>query len=153
MPLLALPSELFLLIAEHIDSESDLSSFLRANHRLHDLLVGSLYQKNIKNYNSFCLHWAAESGSLFTAHKAIAQGPDIHTARAFVPPGVEVVKLATDVKVFLPGAGIEYHLAGPRAPLFRAARSGQKEILIALLDAGADVNAEAHVDSHNPRQS
>jgi hypothetical protein len=61
MSLLALPNELLLLIAEHVQTEKKLYFWLRANRRL----------------------WAANRGKLSTAQRALDHGTSLNTPVAF----------------------------------------------------------------------
>jgi ankyrin repeat protein len=126
MPLLSLPNELLLLIGEYIASEADLNSFLRTNHRLHDLLLDYLYQYNIKHHSSECLHWAAEHGILGTLKKAINQGANVNA-------GMNLIHRVS---------GKGFFIDSKMTPLSRAAAKGHKGLVSALLDAGADVEAK-----------
>jgi hypothetical protein len=61
MSLLALPNELLLLIAEHVQTEKKLYFFLRANRRLYNLLLEYLYQHNVDHHSAYCLAMTSHS--------------------------------------------------------------------------------------------
>jgi ankyrin repeat protein len=109
--LIELPDELLLLIAEFLESESDISSLVRASARLYNTLSGHLYQNNIKSHASWALIWAAEHGNEATARLMIDNGADVNT------------------------------LIHNETPLIVASRRKHEGVVRLLLDENADVNA------------
>jgi hypothetical protein len=53
--LIGLPDELLLLIAEFLESETDINSLVRVSVRLYNALCGYLYKNNIKHYRGWAL--------------------------------------------------------------------------------------------------
>ncbi|CAG7991609.1 unnamed protein product [Penicillium olsonii] len=119
MPLLALPNELLLAIAEALESQSDLNSLAQADRRCWGLLNPVLYAYNVKNHNGDALHWAAKHGQLQTAQKSLRQGAHVESTQF-------------DLR-----------------PLGQAARSGHADIAALLIAHGADVYAKKNRSSTN----
>ncbi|CAG8924919.1 unnamed protein product [Penicillium salamii] len=119
MPLLALPNELLLVIAEALDSQNSINALARANHRCWSLLNSFLYAYNVQHYNGDALHWAAKHGRLQTARESLRQGAHVES-------------IAFDLR-----------------PLSQAARSGHADIAALLVAHGADVYAKKHRFSAN----
>ncbi|GFF57805.1 hypothetical protein IFM51744_09338 [Aspergillus udagawae] len=61
MPLLDLPNEMFLSIAQSFDCAREISSLARVNRRTYFLLVSTLYNFNIQQQNASALQWAAKN--------------------------------------------------------------------------------------------
>jgi ankyrin repeat protein len=78
MPLLDLPNELFNSIAEHLESEGDVSALSQASRCLHKLLTPYLYRHNAQWSGSSALLWAAENGQDTMVKYSVAHGGDVH---------------------------------------------------------------------------
>ncbi|RDW93445.1 ankyrin repeat domain-containing protein [Aspergillus mulundensis] len=78
MSLMGLPNELLLDIAEFIEAEKDLSSFVRTCVRVNNVISGYLYLNNVRKHNNSALHWASSFGMIETARKSISQGGDVN---------------------------------------------------------------------------
>jgi hypothetical protein len=82
MPLLSLPSEIILLIASQVDSDSDFLRLVLVNHFLHNLLIDRLYARDVSQTGGFALlfysNWGYESSvqhMLAAGAKADIRGP------------------------------------------------------------------------------
>lgn len=69
-----LPTELILLIALYLPSESSLAALVLSNRRLYRICNPCLYQYNVLHGNSSALDWAAENGEMDTLQKALDAG-------------------------------------------------------------------------------
>lgn len=80
-----LAPELILLIAGHIETERDLNSLVRVNHKFYQLLNNFRYKSNAerdpyRQYSKFfAILWAAQYGQEETLHHALAAGASPHT--------------------------------------------------------------------------
>ncbi|KAL4955928.1 hypothetical protein BDW69DRAFT_182105 [Aspergillus filifer] len=131
MPLLSLPIELILLIANKIDPESDMNAFNRTNKLFNTLTTNSLYKNNIQKHNSSALFWAS---------KRAVTGQHLNTACFLLDHGADIHAPTVSVD------GIDIHqtpLAG--AALREAILAGCLEMVEFLLSRGADANAEFDV--------
>ncbi|KAL4911401.1 ankyrin repeat-containing domain protein [Aspergillus multicolor] len=123
MHLLDLPNELLLSIGHSIESEADLNSFLQSCRHLHNVLLEDLHRSNAKHHGSFCLHWVIELRMIATAKKAIYYRVDVNAPMKF--PHYSSIRI---LRFSMP-------------PLRRAVEKGCSEIVIALLEAAADVES------------
>ena len=73
MPLLDLPNELLLGVAEYIDRLRDINAFARTNWRLYSVGNGMLYRSDALT-GGRALHWAARHGLMQTARLSLAEG-------------------------------------------------------------------------------
>ncbi|KAL2866240.1 ankyrin repeat domain-containing protein [Aspergillus lucknowensis] len=113
MSFAALPSEIILLIAESLETQSDLSALTRSSWRLHNLLSDLLAVQNIRHSNSSALVWASEQGNLELASRMVKLGANLETIRK----------------------------GDTATPLFIAAANGHTSILNLLLESRANPNA------------
>jgi hypothetical protein len=60
MPLLEIPSELFLDITDYVDRYCDLNALIRTSRGLYDLLNSTLYMRDAQTGVGAALHWAAK---------------------------------------------------------------------------------------------
>ncbi|KAJ5958399.1 uncharacterized protein N7479_005549 [Penicillium vulpinum] len=58
-----LPNEIFMLVAENLSTERDISSLMRTNRVLYDLLITYLYKFNMRS-NLPSLFWRCQNGLL-----------------------------------------------------------------------------------------
>ncbi|KAL4883188.1 ankyrin repeat-containing domain protein [Aspergillus karnatakaensis] len=77
MPLLALPNDILLLIAEQIPSQADISSFTKLNRRLYCTTSDLLHRNNIKSFNSSALVWAVKNNRIDVAERMLDLGADV----------------------------------------------------------------------------
>lgn len=77
-PLLSLPNELILAVAQFLSTERDIAALARASQRAYNLLTTFLYTHNAVHSRFSALRWAADSGSDGTFRYASAVGVDIH---------------------------------------------------------------------------
>ncbi|KAL5592674.1 hypothetical protein FOBRF1_013700 [Fusarium oxysporum] len=151
MSLLHLPDELLCYIAENLESERNISVFLRANRKLHSVLNSYLYRYNVEQSGSSALLWVAKHGRLTEAEKLLREGANIQVTNDVFSIALvlsaeeghkEMVKLLLDngADVNAQGGGL-YGTA-----LQGASTEGHEPIMKLLLDKGADVNAQ--VEEH-----
>lgn len=69
-----LASELLLLIAGHLESEKDINSLARVNHRLYVTLNGYLYDHNCQHAGASAILWAARYGRDATVRHSLEAG-------------------------------------------------------------------------------
>src|SRR5436190_9450330 len=81
MPLLALPNEILLSIAHHLELERDINAFTRINRRLYYLVNTYLYRCNVQRGGNSALFWAATHGQEVTARNSLDQGADVKATR------------------------------------------------------------------------
>lgn len=67
MPLLNLPNEIILMIAESLEAECEINALVQTNRHLYALLNLYLYRLNIQKNGSSALLWAAQHGQDMTA--------------------------------------------------------------------------------------
>jgi ankyrin repeat protein len=156
MQLLDLANEILWCIAESVQSDCDLNSFLRTSRRLYDLLCGYLYERNVKQHGSSAFFWAAYYDRLATAEKLLERGAhvDVHLPPGDNPFGViyrwTPLMLAASqgneaiVRLFLEqGADVNYRSENGHMPLMVGARSGNEAVVRVLVESGADVTAKS----------
>lgn len=66
-----LPTELILLIASYLPSESSLAALALSSHPFYGICNPCLYRYNVLHGNSSALDWAAENGKIDTLQKAL----------------------------------------------------------------------------------
>jgi ankyrin repeat protein len=149
MPLLSdLPSEMFLIIADHLD-DAGTNALASTNSRIYDLLNGYLYRRdltNVTNPQSRSLVWSVKNGVKGTVQQAIAACRNLdpipescHYAlrQAAFRGHVRLVKLLVEVDGM--------NLNGAPPPLYIAAKCGQSAI-VELLLAVADIDPNVKDD-------
>ncbi|KAH0606376.1 uncharacterized protein H6S33_004037 [Morchella sextelata] len=148
MPLLALPNELLLIIAEKLRFAKDAASFLLTSRRLASLLTPHLHHRATQPYSGLsALHWASSRGhkaliKLLVLHKhfgintpdALLGQPPLHHA---ISPRVSfsVPKLLVDL-----GADVNYRTVSGRDALHVAIRHGHMQTAQMLVEHGARVD-------------
>ncbi|KAL4911402.1 ankyrin repeat-containing domain protein [Aspergillus multicolor] len=147
MSLLNLPDELLLDIAEFIEAEKDLNSFVRTCVRLNNVLSDYLYLNNARKHNSSALHWASSYGMIETARKSICQGGDFNTTfyessyrrpqQAPVDAGRNDETFSDNSLAFMDGLIEQREIT----PLMQAMLRMNTGFIKILLAAGADPNA------------
>lgn len=113
MPLLSLPSEIILLIASQVDSNSDFLRLLLVNHFLHNLLIDRLYARHVSQTGGFALLFYSNWGYESSVRHMLAAGAQ---------------------------ADIRGPLCGTRSPLLLAISRHHTTVVKILLNHGADPN-------------
>jgi len=78
MALQNLPNELLFLIASHLKTEADISSLSQVSHGVHTTTDPYLYEQNVDNSKGSALIYAACTGHLSTAYKALQAGAEFN---------------------------------------------------------------------------
>ncbi|KAJ5997031.1 hypothetical protein N7522_008691 [Penicillium canescens] len=78
MPLLDLPNEILLTIAEPLGSQKDINALAQTNRHFYSLFNPFLYAHNVKYHRGYALEWAAARGVLESVKESIRQGAQIH---------------------------------------------------------------------------
>lgn len=112
-----IPNEILLCIAEELEFPWDLNSFTQVNHSFHATLNRYLYQRNIKEWHSSALGWAAEHGIESTARRMLDEGAS-------------------------PSCDQNCESSPDHDPLAMAARNGNDSLVQLLLERGANPNAD-----------
>lgn len=152
MQLLDLPNELLDYISDGLESQSDLNSWARVDHRLHHLNNRELYRRNVRDSDSSALIWAAEHGRMETVQNVLREHKDkqaiIEVCKwplcvASEHGHSEIVKVFLDVGVDIniDAADLFTENNGPfGTPLYRACEGSHEDLVLLLISKGADVN-------------
>ncbi|KOS44761.1 hypothetical protein ACN38_g4315 [Penicillium nordicum] len=130
-----LPTELILLIASYLRSESSLAALVLSSHRLYRICNPRLYQYNVLYGNSFALDWAAENGEMDTLQKALDAGAPLLKEQA-------KGKLRRQSRRS-PQFGLQARRTFQEFqahPISLAASAGHKNIVRYMIDRGVSVN-------------
>jgi ankyrin repeat protein len=119
MSLLGLPNELLLSVASNLRCGSAINAFACTNFRLYCLLDEYLYQYYVQTSNHSALPWASSHGLTNTVLKFLHLGVNLQ-------------------------ATLENKRATGATALHLAARHGHLVIVEALIQSGADVNAQTY---------
>ncbi|KAJ6127880.1 hypothetical protein N7471_009097 [Penicillium samsonianum] len=130
-----LPTELILLIASFLLSESYLAALALSSRRLYGISNRYLYQYNVLHGNSSALDWAAQNGQMATLQKAL-------------DAGAPLAKKQVKGKLKTPGPiisqfGRKYYRSFrkfPPHPISLAASAGHINIVRYMIDRGVIVN-------------
>ncbi|EER23177.1 Ankyrin repeat domain containing protein [Coccidioides posadasii C735 delta SOWgp] len=79
--LLNMPNELLYQIAENIERDCDLNSFLQTCRELHELLNPQLYRRHAKSSNHPAIWWALDKGNVETVKLALDYGSNVDYVR------------------------------------------------------------------------
>ncbi|KAJ5593429.1 hypothetical protein N7537_010333 [Penicillium hordei] len=130
-----LPTELILLIASYLPSESSLAALALSNRSLYRICNPYLYQYNVFHGNSSALYWAAGNGKMDTLQKVVDAGAPLlkeqakgnlrRQGRRFPQFGVQARRTFRE---FQPH------------PIWLAESAGHKNIVRYMIDRGASVN-------------
>ncbi|KAK2811327.1 hypothetical protein FQN50_002203 [Emmonsiellopsis sp. PD_5] len=147
-PLLNLPHEILLSIADALHKESDIYALARLNHYTLDIFLPHLYQRNIRYSAASALQWAADHGQqpatkLLLSLGADPNGPLDSSDRPILSAArrgyAGVIELLIDA-----GAAVEWDMNGDEtakvSPLIAAAVAGSEEVVELLLRRGATVD-------------
>ncbi|OQE28169.1 hypothetical protein PENFLA_c005G02492 [Penicillium flavigenum] len=77
MVLLDLPTELILMIEEHLPTKADVSALMRSNSAMFAILQKRLYRRTKRSEVDFNLRWACERGNEGLASAMLDMGADI----------------------------------------------------------------------------
>ncbi|KAI2787050.1 hypothetical protein POX_f07405 [Penicillium oxalicum] len=160
MSLNALPSEIISLISGHIHSMTDLFRFLRANHKLYNVLIGEFFKKNIKSDGGSVLVWYASHGNEKGVQCMLAAGADVNVRSHGREQSTGLLEAISHnhtriVQLLLEnGASPDIADLRSRRPL-KLATSGRSDIAITkmLLHHGAKVNSVAFDKLSPPLES
>lgn len=130
-----LPTELILLIASFLLSESSLAALALSSRRLYGISNRYLYQYNVLYGNSSALDWAAQNGQMATLQKAL-------------DAGAPLAKKQVKGKLKTPGPiisqfGRKYYRSFRKFqphPISLAASAGHINIVRYMIDRGVIVN-------------
>ncbi|KGO40297.1 hypothetical protein PEX1_034400 [Penicillium expansum] len=153
MPLLFLPNELLLAIAETQDSQKDINAFARTSRRCYFLLNPFLYAYNVRQHQGSALHWAAIQGELRTAKESLRQGADIESRHRKTKrtPLIHSAQCGhADMVALLLAHGANPHAkggSGTKDPITSAVLRNRAAVTRILLDNGVDVNLTGYKGS------
>lgn len=143
--LLQLPRELLLLTADSLDFLRDVNSLCQTNRYLYHTLNGYLYKYNMQQHESNVLQWAAIHGIEEVVKTALQRGADIHTTapiRGLKLPNRSHFPIILQIELLTNNKGNEdlSICRGAFTPLVLAAGAGYQNIVLSLLQHGADIN-------------
>ena len=138
MPLLNLPNELLLYVADNLRTERNINAFARTSRRLYNLLNTYLYRHNVKRFEGSALLWALEHGRQKTAQKLIGEGANVQVtySRGWTPLLFAATYGYTAVvEMLLANEGIDPNCMNNlgQTPLLQAARHGHEAVVQLLL--------------------
>jgi hypothetical protein len=159
MPLVDLPNELLLSIADHLRRQRDISAFARSSRRLYGQVNRYLYQRNIRKGRTHALFWATECGREATALKAIDAGADVNLSVSrqgrHMPTALHVAcargSLSFVALLLSNGASVNATTIKGVTPLHIACYFRIAPIVELLLELGANVSAR-DIDHQTPLQ-
>ncbi|KKK14988.1 hypothetical protein AOCH_003424 [Aspergillus ochraceoroseus] len=130
MSLSSLPNELIAIIAENLDSETEINALVCSHKRFYLFLNRFLYRYHVRNNSSSALLWATRHRQPSTLQKLLEAGAE-------VPLKNFPSELTGELEGFL---GIIQSIGAPAwfHPLTAAARSGSIACVQILLDHGVD---------------
>ncbi|EEH47267.2 uncharacterized protein PADG_03365 [Paracoccidioides brasiliensis Pb18] len=133
MSLSKCPPELVLNIANHIPSKQDLSSLSRTCQDLRFLLNNCLYRRDVESDNPQALFWAACTGRISIARKALSHGANIHARDTSTSPPRNLVQA-------LPRRWESCPTTFDFTPLHIATRFRHESMVRFLVHQGADIH-------------
>lgn len=152
--LASLPTELLLLIAEHVPNR-DLCRMIRASQRLHTVLTDTLYLRNIHQRDSSGLPWSVRKNHVGAVCRFIRLNANVNTM-VDAPPLLLAVRLNNLRLVkLLVKAGAQPALKGRdltgtydmiTTPLGAVIHLGHTSMSRILIDAAGDLDADVLVD-------
>ncbi|KAJ5294455.1 hypothetical protein PENANT_c006G06987 [Penicillium antarcticum] len=144
MPLLDLPNELLLAIANPLDSEGDINALVQTNRHFHSLLNSHLYKHNVLHNEGSALEWAAAHGILASVKEFIQQGARIQGLVSSQPLLNAARYGHVEVVAYLLSLGAnpysEEKRPLKRTPIQWAIRYNHPEVVKALIEVGVDPN-------------
>lgn len=144
MPLLALPNELLLSIAECLESQRAIYALTRTNRSLYHLLEAYLYRCNVRYCESSALLWAAEHGQEGTIIKLLREGADLQKQCDYAKTLVEEEKALGGTTWRTLRFGRDFIIE--RHPLLLSAMRGHVAVVKLLLKQGVDPNFKDQYD-------
>ncbi|EQB49636.1 hypothetical protein CGLO_11034 [Colletotrichum gloeosporioides Cg-14] len=142
MSVQSLPDEIWLQIAEHLDSTPNIAALCRVNRRLCGILQRDLFRDAIDRDLPEITTTAAANGQLEVLKTAAAFGADLGRVRP-VEPSVE---LLASFEQF--GIDSFYSTTCWGTPLHLAARHGHMHVVKWLIEHGVNINAPARYLCH-----
>src|SRR6266487_1473576 len=146
MALLDLANELLHAIAENLGLEKDINAFALTNRRLYSLLNSYLYRRNVQQFGSSALLWAAKNGQEGTAQRLLVEGASVQAteygltqllfaARNGYEAVAELLLACKDIDA-------DRKDTGGRSPLSYAADNGSEAVVRLLLAKGLDPDSK-----------
>ncbi|CAI7635504.1 unnamed protein product [Penicillium pancosmium] len=132
MPLLDLPTELILIIIDHLPKDRDRSALIRTNSNLYERFLSTLHAKTkaSKRFSSIMLHLGAKAGFVPSRRRLPKLGGKTPLMVAFKDSQFEV---ATVIMNHDPSTINQFHPKTDITPLGMAIKSGNKNAVGALL--------------------
>ncbi len=135
--LLDFPNDILLLVADEVETESDLSSLIKTCRCLYGLLSDKLHRDNVRYCNSSALFWGMRRNRFDTMQRMLDVGADIDSTEdgqtllyhAACDGHVSMVKFLLER-----GASHQFRKARLQTPLCAAAVAGHTDIVKVLLD-------------------
>jgi ankyrin repeat protein len=147
MPLLGLPVELILNIADQIDQESDILGPLKCCAPLRNILIPYLYRRNAVSGGGSALPWCSEHGYEQNVERMLQLNVDPETPR--------IIRLSGNLQddTSFPGINSPFYRAY-NSPSYLAAQRGHEGIVKLLLEYNVDLRfpflAAVSEGSYNP---
>jgi ankyrin repeat protein len=85
MDFLSLPNELIMLIGSRLETEQDIFALMRTNSRFYQLLLSSLYKRNVNCSSSSALSWCVSHGSEGGVSLLLRWGANLQYCKAPIP--------------------------------------------------------------------
>lgn len=135
--LLNFPNDIVLLVADEVDTESDLSALTETCRHLYGLLSDKLHRDNIRYRNSSALFWGMRHNRFDTMQRMLDVGADIDSTEdgqtllyhAACDGHIAMVKFLLER-----GASLQFSKDRLQTPLCAAAVAGHADIVQILLD-------------------
>ena len=138
-----LASELLIVVAEHLESEKDISSLAQVDRRTAQAIIPYLYRHNIHHSESTALHWAAEHGQTGTLQHLINQGVNLNLTNGSFCTALFLATIFRrfDIVELLLDAGADpFAPVRGGSPLHYAAGTGDTTMVNRLLAKGVDAS-------------
>lgn len=135
--ILNFPNDILLLVADEVETESDLSSLTKTCRHLYGLLSDKLHRDNIRYHNSSALFWGMRHSRFDTMQRMLDVGADIDSTEegqtllyhAACDGHLAMVKFLLER-----GASHQFRKDRLQTPLCAAAVAGHTDIVQILLD-------------------
>ncbi|KAJ5642284.1 hypothetical protein N7490_006284 [Penicillium lividum] len=144
------PTEIISLVADQLGSIKDLYNFLQAERKLYSLLIGKLYQRNVKYDGGSALVWYARHGNEDGVRKMLAAGANVNLREPSLEQSTALLESVRNnhihvVEVLLKNGALPNTAdLRSRRPLILAT-TGRSDVAITklLLDHGSTANSVA----------